>query len=42
MEYEVTSTVTFIVDAEDEYDALGQIDEILSEVALDWTSPRVG
>jgi len=39
MMYEVTSTVTFIVEAVDEYDAIGQVEEILSDVAYDWTMP---
>ena len=39
--YEVTSTVTWIIEAEDEYDAMGQVENILNDIAYSWTPPQV-
>lgn len=35
--FELTSTVTFIVEAESENEAIDQITDTLSDVAYDWT-----
>lgn len=40
--FEATVQVTFIVEAEDEFDAVSQIENTLQEVALDWGSIRIG
>lgn len=39
--YEASVQVTFIVDAEDESDAVSQIEETLQDIAYDWGSIRV-
>lgn len=39
--YEATVQVTFMLDAEDEHDAVMQIEETLQEVAYDWGTIRV-
>ena len=33
--------VSFIIDAEDESDAISRVEEILQEYAWDWTQPYV-
>lgn len=39
--YEASVMVTFMVDAEDEYDAESMIEETLRNVAYDWGTIRV-
>jgi hypothetical protein len=39
--YEASVIVTFMVDAEDEDDAISQIEETLQNVAYDWSQIRV-
>ena len=34
--------VSFIIDAEDESEAIARVEEILQEVAWDWTQPYAG
>ena len=33
--------VTFIIDTDDEFDALAQVNDSLGEIAFDWTPPIV-
>ena len=34
--------VSFIIDAEDEQEALDRVEEMLQEIAWDWTQPYAG
>ena len=33
---------TFMIDADDEHDAISKVEEILSEYAWDWSTPYTG
>lgn len=39
--YEITTSVTFIVEAEDEYEASQDVESMLGDIAFDWTELRV-
>lgn len=38
MVHEFETTVTFMSSLEDEYEARGEIEEMLAEIAFDWTN----
>ena len=35
-------SVTFMIDEEDEHDAISKVEEILSEYAWEWSTPYTG